>query len=300
MNGTTSTELPEVLGWLRDVLWPPSSGYGARLARTAGEGESRWLPLPNPSHPTLLVPSDARPAAAALLQFNDGMTQLARLRKGLIAIVARLGGLSLVRGDRLLVSDPGVDGWEDLVGSTLPRILGVPRVAVGISVGRQLRPNLKPVLQVSTTEGEVLAYAKIGWNSVTKTLVEREADALEAYRAVTPRTFDVPSLIHRGSWNGLRLTVVSPGPQRVRRRRRLYALPDARVIEEIAEVLGGADDETVGTSMYWSRLSERIRASWVGRPDARSQDWLSDVVESRFGDIRLRVGSSHGDSLPGT
>ena len=74
----------------------------------------------------------------------------------------------------------------DLVGSVLPRILGVPRVEVAVSIGRQLRPNLKPVLQIMTPEGDVLAYAKLGWNPLTRSLVENEAAVLRAWSHARP------------------------------------------------------------------------------------------------------------------
>jgi hypothetical protein len=220
------------------------------------------------------------------------------MRKALIGALLRFGGMSLHRGERLFVAAPQDEGWEDLVGSTLPRILGVSRIQVAISVGRKLRPNLKPVLQVSSPEGEVLAYVKVGWNALTRSLVEREADALDLYRAAAPRTFALPSVIYRGSWNDLEMTVVSPGPQRIFRRGRLYSLPDHGVVREITELPGGLDRTTVGGSVYWSELATRIRHVTSEFEDGGSVEWMAELVESQFGDVRLPFGSSHGDFTP--
>ena len=93
-------------------------------------------------------------------------------------------------------------------------ILGVPSVEVAVSIGRQLRPNLKPVLQIMTPEGAVLAYAKLGWNPLTRALVENEAAALRAWSQASPRSLSVPELLFEGIWNGMAITVMSPFPNR--------------------------------------------------------------------------------------
>ena len=65
--------------------------------------------------------------------------------------------------------------WLDL----LAEIFGRRDLAVAISVG-QVRPQIKPILHVSTTSGQVLGHVKVGWNEVTRTLVRREAASLAA------------------------------------------------------------------------------------------------------------------------
>jgi hypothetical protein len=297
MSARPSKGSPEIVTWLSQVLWPDAGGYDVELGR-ARSGADRWLLLPDDRRPTLLVPGSRREGAAALRQFNDGMTQVARLRKAAISTFLRCGGARFARGDRLLVSAPRDDRWEDLAGSVLPKILGVPRVSIAISVGRQLRPNLKPVLQVTSREGGVLAYAKVGWNDLTKELVVREAEALERYRAGGPRTFALPSLLHHGSWNGVELTVVSPGPQHVWRVGRYDSPPDAGVVGEIAELGGGIGSAALGESAYWRGLCERVGAIDEGAADGRSLASVTEHISARHGDRILAFGGSHGDFTP--
>ena len=60
--------------------------------------------------------------------------------------------------------------WPDLI----TEVFGRPDLAVAISVG-QLRPQIKPILHVSTKAGQLLGHIKVGWNEVTSSLVRHEA-----------------------------------------------------------------------------------------------------------------------------
>ena len=143
----------------------------------------------------------------------------------------------------------------DLIGSVLPRVLGVPRVEVAVSIGRQLRPNLKPVLQIMAPDGDVLAYAKLGWNPLTRSLVENEAAVLRAWSHARPKHISVPELIHEEIWSGMSMTVMSPVPNRYWGRS--GRAPSADAVMEVAE-LGGIERSALATSSYLTRLNERV------------------------------------------
>jgi hypothetical protein len=294
-DGTSS------LAWLRDLLWPTVSGSRVALAR----GGRRWSPdvrewavMPSAANPTVLIPVSGRAGASALRQFNDSMSQFARVRKAAVGAAVRGGAGGLIARDRLIVTkvDPGAEAL-DLIGSVLPGILGVPRIEVAISIGRQLRPNLKPVLQIMSHDGQVLAYAKIGWNDLTRDLVRNEARTLRAWGSSPPRLFDVPRLIHEGEWNGSAITVLSPNPHRLFRRGRRNAFPSADILREVAS-LGGMQRSPLGTSPYWARLKERIDA--IARTEASGDSLRSVVarVQASHGEEELMFGSCHGDWTP--
>ena len=108
-----------------------------------------------------------------------------------------------------------------------------------MSIGRQLRPNLKPVLRtMKSPEGAVLAYAKLGWNPLTRALVQNEAAALRAWSQASPRSLSVPQLLFEGVWNEMAITgdVALPASVLGSVRQR----PSSDVILEVA-TLGGLE-----------------------------------------------------------
>ena len=83
-----------------------------------------------------------------------------------------------MRGRASISVAPGVGDADlpDLVLSHhLARALELPRADLAVRVGAA-RPNGKPVVQVSAPGGRVVAYAKVGWNDLTRGLVAAEAD----------------------------------------------------------------------------------------------------------------------------
>jgi hypothetical protein len=294
-------EVSSPLAWLRDLMWPAISGSQVALARGGGRPSSDvrvWAVMPSAANPTVLIPVSGRAGGSALRQFNDSMSQMARVRKALVGAAVQGGAGALVARDRLVVSKAGVGAEAlDLIGSVLPRILDEPRIEVAISIGRQLRPNLKPVLQIMSPDGRVLAYAKIGWNDLTKELVRNEARSLRAWGSSPARLIEVPRLIHEGEWNGSAITVLSPNPHRLFRRGRRNTLPSADILREVAS-LGGTERSALGTSPCWVRLKERIDT--IAKKEA-SGDALRSVLtrlEASHGGEELTFGSCHGDWTP--
>ena len=168
------------LGWIADVLgWRMSSGGVAEEA--VREPSSTFWALPGRGRPRILIPSDRRVAPGALRTFNDSMSQLARLRKGAFGVLLRLGFDGLLHLDGVRMGPVGdTDGPSIL--EYLENVLGHP-VEVGVALGPELRPNVKPVLQVLDARGRLVAFAKIGWNDLTKGLIDNEAGSLETPHA---------------------------------------------------------------------------------------------------------------------
>lgn len=298
-SGDLVSDASPPLAWLRDLLWPDWAGFRTSVERTdgdAGRETFAWLALPTVSSPTLLAPSSKRAGGASLLQFNDSMSLLGRTRKLAVGALIRSGGGSALTRDRFVVrSGPRVEPAMDLVGSMLPDILNVPRVEVAISIGRQLRPNLKPVLQIMSPEGEVLAYAKLGWNPLTRGLVQNEAMVLSAWSHATPRLISVPDLLYEGIWNEMAITIMSPVPHRYWSRS--GRAPTADVVMEVAE-LGGLERSELATSPYLARLDERIRALPKESSVRASLRSAVTRLERSSGEVELSFGRDHGDWTP--
>ena len=134
-----------------------------------------------------------------------------------VAIVLLAIGLRLGIAHRFLrrVAMPSWAAPVQETGATLfdhlRTVLNRQDITFGVSLGTP-GPHGKPVVQVLTREGAVVAYVKLGWNDVTKTLVENEVEMLARVRCASPRSFMVPSIIHAGSWENRFLCVQSPSP----------------------------------------------------------------------------------------
>jgi hypothetical protein len=253
-----------------------------------------YVVLPSLRRPGMLVPvRSRRGAAAAARQYL-----LVPGRKGTAATRAAAAALRSGLPQRLgrsrlgVYVAPGVTDAElpDLVlRHRLAALLGARDVELVVRVGAT-RPNGKPVVQVGEPSGRVLAYAKVGWNELTRPLVAAEADALESFaaRPDPPRTFRVSRLLHSLEWQGNTVTVVEPliGGAPVS-----AFDPPRDATHELA--LGGVVTRSaLGESDWWADVRARISA--VGA----DLDAAADAVAAEAGDTVLRFGRGHGDWTP--
>ena len=287
------------LAWLRDVLWV--EGESTRVKLDPGRGEQRptreWMVLPSAASATLLVPTRGRVGARALFQFNDSMTQRARLAKvGLgFAIQGRVARFFL--RDRLSIFTGDSDSGRDLIESELPKLLGVPRVEVAISIGRSLRPNIKPVLQIMAPDGRVLAFAKLAWNALTSNLVENEVKTLAKLEGRVIRSFRVPRVLHQGEWNGFPLALFSPLSHGLLRRYPVNALPPLPVLREVASLEDQSRGPMIG-GPYWREVSGRARAAANYLEDGGRLEAAISKLEARVSSVEVIHCMSHGDFAP--
>jgi hypothetical protein len=262
----------------------------------------RFAVLPSARTPRLLVPLDSRRvAAASLRRFDAGVGGAARTARRLAATGMSLGAAQLVLRDRLLVTVPK-GGSDDLTGSVpghLAAALGRDDLQVAVYLGIP-RPNRKPVLQVMDRRGALVAYAKVGWNDLTRSLVRTEASALEALEAEPATTFIAPRLLHAGSLPGREVLAMTPLPASALARGPAASgeLPmDAT--EEIANLTGTVEENLVG-SAFWAAIGARAGSAGA-RSGPEVRDRLStaiDAVNARGAGAGLRYGTWHGDWAP--
>lgn len=291
-----ANRLPPEARRLLGSLWTGCDVVEGDIGHRARQPIATFTVLPNLRHPRLVVPTrTVRAAGAALRQYNDGMSQVARIRKA--AIGAAFGvGLGRVVGNRLHVI-PGTDPTTaSLLAGQLEDLFGKGHLEIAVFFGEQLRPNRKPVLQVMTERGDVLGYVKVGWNTLTKRLVANEAEALRSMAETPPAAFRVPRLLGEASVGDLRITVVSAFPHRLLRRGALGAAAPYAAAREIAS-RGGTETHTLAGSDYERILRRRIASI----PDIGRQEHLSrlfDLVQREDADATLTFGSWHGDWTP--
>ena len=261
-----------------EQLWP-----GLRLVRTSIGSAAGYIALPSASRPTLLVPAAPRAAAVTVASgYASAVTATARARRLLLRTGFGVGGAALFRR-RLVATAPGID-------AELGRVLGRD-VAVGVYLGRP-RANRKPVIQVLSPDGQPLAFAKVGINELTDRLVSAEADALERLAGQSLGLVVVPSVLHRGTWQGHPLVVQSAltiDPATVS--------DDALFAASLQICSIGADVRPLRACTPWSVLVNDLE-----RAPAHE---LTDALRVGFrrlephADRPVPAGVGHGDWTPG-
>jgi hypothetical protein len=253
----------------------------------------RYVILPTARRPQILAPASAPgPAAAAVTQFSNGAPAHERLAAAAAAAALRAGvAQRLLRGRAAIAVAPGV-GDADLPGLVLShhlaQALGLPRADLAVRVGAA-RPNGKPVVQVSAPDGRIVAFAKVGWNELTRTLVAAEAGALRDLAASPPAAFAVPGLLHSGDWAGSTVTAVVPA---MGGRPHVSPDPPPAATRELA--LGAAVERApLEESGWWARVLARIDAS-DGAVQRRAAARVGEVAGGR----ELAFGRGHGDWTP--
>jgi hypothetical protein len=266
------------------MLWPDSSDDGSAGASDV----SSLVALPNAEHPRLVIPRRPRAAsAAAVRHYKTSATGRTRwlARGGALAVRAGLADLLPGRIDLPAGSDDIRHHLRDVLGQD---------VQVALYVGPR-RAVEKPVLQVLSPAGEVLAYAKLSTGRFTRSLVEAEVGALGALSEQSFSALEVPALLHTGEWHGHAL-IVQQAVTGTSGRAPGHALV-AAAIDDLAWFRGAALSGRWAASSYRSRLLRRIDALGPSphRPALRSGFALLDRAHS-FSTVRL--GDSHGDWAP--
>ncbi len=292
--------LPPEIDWLMKVL----SGHSDSCRITTGSPPTNSVMLesytvfPDLTNPRLLIGAGSSQArAAALSRVNEHSGRLSGAARRAAAGLTRVGLDRVVSRSTVtiavdpteVVAPPG-ERAPITLAEYLAEALDEPGLHLAATIG-PLRPNQKPVLQLSTADGELIAYAKVGWNPPTRELVDHEAEVLDRLSVQRLHEIMVPVVLHHGNWRDMSVLVTAPLNHSDEGR------PDtelmAAALMEMA-THGQPVESRLASSRYWSRLVRR-----TSRPGVSGR--LSDVVsriEQRFGDHRFRFGFGHGDWAP--
>jgi hypothetical protein len=277
------------------LLWPPPSRPAWSAAEPAAEpaADSRALELivvPSLRNPRLLVPAGRRAAAAAVRRYGEPGSLRARVATRGLALALASGASRLLLRDRLHIAVP----------AGAPSIEAHLRARLGLDVQLSLhlgaaRANRKPVLQLLTSDGATVAFAKVGITPLTRKLVRDEREALDKIRAARLTTVIVPEVRHLDSWHGLDVLVLSALPV-WHPRRELAGGQLAAAMAEVARA-AGCRRGPLADSSYWRQLPGRLAGA---EPSADREALGQQLTElgPRAGQLELTFGAWHGDWTP--
>jgi hypothetical protein len=287
------------LEWVAGILSAPpieAAVTRGRAADTRGTVQILGV-FPAAAKPRLLLSLESARAAASLLRGGTHARELrVRLGRALLRATLRLGLAQHLLRDRLRFFVGGKKAAAPRLGDVLlsehlAEVLGRSDLSFGVRLGR-VRPNRKPLIHVVGRDGSAVAYVKVGWNDLTRGLVAREAEVLEALAGEPHSAFAAPRVLSHGTWQELELLALSPLDGRLVRGDR--HLDDVlRAMLEIAH-LADVDEHSLAESPYWRSLRNRIGALDAGADAAA----LADRLEARWGREALTFGSCHGDWTP--
>jgi hypothetical protein len=210
-------------------------------------------------------------------------------------------GIGLARPllqQRLFVVARSDDLRETPLHEFLSEVLGQRDFVTSLRLAPR-RPNGKPVVQVVSPNGHVLAYAKFGWDSLTRRLIRHEAALLSKLAPLTRDTvLHVPRVMHAGEWRGLETLLLAPLECKGRTPRSPADVPVAASIA-LASIRPQVV-ERLGDSTFWSRTVARVRELAPLFPRNACQVILKarHAVDSRWGSVELPTGQIHGDWIP--
>lgn len=284
------------------LLWPPPASAALTSRRSARPvpADRSLIVLPGARRPKLIVPGGRNAAAGAVRRYGEPGSAKTMLATRALAVMLA-AGLGPVLGDRLVVRVPGGAGTDaGTIVEHLAELAGQP-VEIGMHVGAA-RANRKPVLQLLTSAGETIGFAKIGINPLTAELVRAEHAALTRLAKVRLTKLRTPAALGLGCWNGLDVLLLDALPV-WRRRRRLTGDRLAAALGELARSAGSAQS-TLAASGYAERLLSRlacvdeegIEASGVEAPAALAT--LIARLADAAGDTCITFGCWHGDLTP--
>jgi Phosphotransferase enzyme family len=285
-----------------DVLWPrpatvafsgtgqaPKSPRGTTPAGPSAPG-GEFILLLGTRRPRLVIPAAPAPAAAAIRGYSAVGSRTARLGARALSLTLRSGvGLAAFRS-RLHVGVPaGADTIESFLASALGRT-----VVVSFYLG-PARANRKPVLLLLTPEGQVIGFAKLGTNPLTRSLVRAESDNLTRLGRVELGEVTVPEVLHYGEWGDVNVLVLSALPV-WQGRQQVTNARLATAMNAVARV-SGVRREQLASSEYWTQLTGRLAAA----DESTARDTLLHalwMLAERIGDAPVLLGSWHGDWTP--
>jgi hypothetical protein len=297
---------PEWLACLREsceLLWPPPAtvaleideparlwGHGRRAPDAKGPAGREFTLVPWFHRPPLLVPPGRRAAATAVRHYSGASSSVARFCVSALSL-ALASGLSrpVVRGRVWVNPSPG----SQTIEAYLTEVMGRD-IRVSMYLG-PARANRKPVLQLLSSTGETVSFAKIGVSPLTSRLVRAERDALARLGQADLKEITIPRVLHYGVWHGLDVLVLDALPAW----QRPHPTPPAQLASSMIELarVGGVRQEALAGSGYLQRLRSSL-ATADPSPEQVALARDLDAFAASLDGTTLAFGSWHGDWAP--
>lgn len=186
-----------------------------------------------------------------------------------------------------------VRGSGESILTHLGALLDQP-ITVSIGIGTE-RANRKPVLEVFGTNGQPLAFAKIGVDSVSISDVAEEAAALRLLDGLELEGIEVPRLISADRWLGNLVVVMTPLESKWSWRDRRREIPVAQM--NTLSRSFGTETMSLRSTPFFSKHVDRISSLPQGDLSERVASALRDL-DGQCGAIEVETGSWHGDWTP--
>lgn len=261
---------------------------------------ARYVAVPSLANPRALLALNVPPPAwrAALEPHARGAaSRPARIIARLLQFTSFLGLSEMLFRDHIALVTSG-NTSEFPLHRFLGEVLGRNDFVTNLRIAPG-RPNSKPVVQVVSSEGEVLAYAKFGWDGLTRRLIQNETKALNELELRTSGSgLHVPRVLCSRNWNGLEVIVVAPLEVVGTTPWRSTDVPVAASIALVGTRL--RTRSRFRDSPFWRRVVGEIERA-APLMDAETGKILlaaRAAIEGRWGDVELLNGQSHGDWIP--
>lgn len=232
-----------------------------------------------------------RPAAATAggLALYAPMNPAARTYRNVVFWILRLGLAPLLLRTRSLAGSPATRHLHihhilELLREALQR----PDAQFSIYQGKEAIVR-KPTLLALERNGNPLAYAKVGWNTATRALVEREHETLTLLARHKLQHGRVAPVLGYLDLHHSRILISAP-------LRHINAAPEFALtplhvafLQEIGSVTASRTGLT--ESAFWTRANDRL----ANLREGRLQPHQIDILESAMGLLERRLGN---ESLP--
>ena len=295
----TAGQLNERLDWILEIL---QGGDDTTVVSVdglpAGHVEiDRFTVYPSLRSPRLLISGGSNKVRSATLARVAGRAgTLGSLARKASAQAARVGADHVVLGPDVIISRPAtVDSnarrlHTDLtLREHLEVAIDAEELCLAVTVG-PLRPNRKPVVQLMNHSGQLVAYAKIGWDDPTRAMVDHEATALRSAPSVA--NLVIPKILHHESWAGLSVLVTAPVVHDG------DATPPQSLVFDVSRNISHMTpvQTTALADSTWVSV-QRSRAARLGASGSDIVEVLDRCVELH-GHHQVAFGTSHGDWAP--
>ncbi len=279
------------------LLWPghPQPSLVRATGQTPAGSARDWWVVPSPDQPRLLVPVGS--AAAERMLVRHGGSTLVRAGRRVVGWTVRNGALTAaplvrVRVPRSVEPAPTAEddcrSVEELAALVLDRavtsgaLLGPPRV------------NRKPVVQIFDATGLTCSFIKVGVDTLTRNLVQREAAVLTQLASARLSIVEAPQVQYAGPMRQLGVLALAPLTAAHTPAGGAAPVP----VAAMAELAGshGSYVAPLASSPFWTRLTSSA-AELEPATQTRVQAVLG-AIGARWGSVAVTFGSWHGDWAP--
>lgn len=274
------------LDWLLGALGP------------APDPRTRYLSVPAGERPRALVLDDRR-AVAAYLRMTSGQDGALRRAVRATAGAFALAGVWALRSDEVrLPSGAGAEDGADRptgVVAEIARRMGRPDMPHAVLAGTP-RANRKPVVVIADDRGRPTAFAKVGWNALTRRLVDHEASVLG--RRGRDGVLVRPRVLDRFEHEGRSVVVLEDLASGVPWWRPSGVDPTrAAEVARSVHDLGDVTVSPLASGPLPTALRERTSAIGTGASAERAAALVERAID-RLGSQDLVLGGVHGDLTP--